>query len=408
MVGMAVFATWPLTVLLTSFLLAGSPAVQAQTAPVPLRIGVLTDMSGVYSEASGAGSLEAARLAAEDLGNTVNGRRIEILSADCQNKPDVGAAIARRWYDQDGVGVIAEGCNSAVALAVQQLTRERDRIALWSGPGSSALTGRYCSPNGIQWTYDTYALANALARDVVGSGGKTWFFVTADYAFGQALEADATAVVTAAGGRVVGSVKHPLGTTDFSSYLLEAKASGADVIALANASTDTTTAVKQAAEFGFTGGRQRLTALLMLITDVRAVGLEAAQGLTLAESFYWDRDEESRAFGRRFFGRVGRMPTMMQAGVYSAVQHYLRSVVTTKTDETGPVLAEMRRTPVQNAVTREGHIRVDGRMSADMLVLRVKSPAASKEMWDIFDVVRTIPGEKAYRPIAEGGCTLGK
>lgn len=397
--------SWIAVIMLT-FGAAQTPATLAQSMPAPLRVGVLTDMSGVYSEASGAGSVEAARMAAEEIGGTVGGRRIEILSADCQNKPDIGVAIARRWYDQEDVSVLAEGCNSAVALAVQQLTRDRNRIALWSGPGSSALTGRACSPNGVQWTYDTYALANALAKDVVGHGGKTWFFITADYAFGQALEADATAVVLAAGGRVVGSVKHPLGATDFSSYLLQAKASGADVVALANASVDTATAVKQAAEFGVGGDKQRLTALLMLITDVRAVGLEAAQGLLLAESFYWNRDEESRVFGRRFFAKVGRMPTMMQAGVYSAVQHYLKSVAAAGTDEAGTVLATMRRTPVQNAVTRNGTIRPDGRMSAEMLVLRVKAPSASTEAWDTFDVVRVIPGEQAYRTMAEGGCSL--
>ena len=384
----------------------GLVAVHAQQSAKPVRIGVLTDMTGVYSSASGSGSVEAAKMAVEEVGSLVAGRPVEVLSADCQNKPDIGVAVARNWYDQEGVGVIAEGCNSAVALAIQQLTRDRNRIALWSGPGSSALTGRACSPNGIQWTYDTYALANALARDVVGRGGKTWFFITADYAFGQALEADATAVVQAAGGRVIGSVKHPLGATDFSSYLLQAKASGADVVALANASVDTATAVKQAAEFGVGTDGQTLTALLMLITDVRAVGLEAAKGLLLAESFYWDRDEQSRAFGRRFYARVGRMPTMMQAGVYSAVQHYLRAVAATRSDQTDLVLAEMRRTPVDNAVTHGGVIRPDGRMSADMLVLKVKAPAASREPWDVFDVVRVIPGEQAYRTLAEGGCSL--
>ena len=347
-------------------------------------------------------------MAVEEIGSVAAGRPVEVLSADCQNKPDVGVAIARNWYDQEGIDVIAEGCNSAVALAIQQLTRDRNRIALWSGPGSSALTGRACSPNGIQWTYDTDALANALARDVVGRGGKTWFFITADYAFGQALEADATAVVQAAGGRVIGSVKHPLGATDFSSYLLQAKASGADVVALANASVDTATAVKQAAEFGVGTDGQTLTALLMLISDVRAVGLDAAKNLLLAESFYWDRDEQSSEFGRRFYARVGRMPTMMQAGVYSAVQHYLRAVTATGSDQTDIVLAEMRRTPVQNAVTHGGVIRPDGRMSADMLVLKVKAPSASREPWDVFDVIRVIPGDQAYRTLAEGGCSLAK
>ena len=391
---------------ITLFLQIGPVAAHAQQPATPIRIGVLTDMTGVYSSASGAGSVEAAKMAVEEAGGRAAGRTVEVLSADCQNKPDVGVAIARNWFDQEGVGVIAEGCNSAVALAIQQLTRDRNRIALWSGPGSSALTGRACSPNGIQWTYDTYALANALARDVVGRGGKTWFFITADYAFGQALEADATAVVRAAGGRVIGSVKHPLGATDFSSYLLQAKASGADVVALANASVDTATAVKQAAEFGVGTGGQTLTALLMLISDVHAVGLDAAQGLLLAESFYWNRDVQSRAFGSRFYARVGRMPTMMQAGVYSAVQHYLRSVSATGSDKTETVLAEMRRTTVHNDVTHDGIIRPDGRMSADMLVLKVKAPSASTGPWDVFDVVRVIPGEQAYRTLAEGGCAL--
>jgi branched-chain amino acid transport system substrate-binding protein len=387
-------------------LAAGAAPAAAQMSDGVIRLGMLGDMTGLYADAGGPGNVEALRLAAEDFGGAVAGAPIDVVFADCQNRADVGTSIARRWYDQDGVDAVFDGCNSAVALAVQEITREKDRVAFWSGPGTSALTGRNCSPNGIHWTYDTYALGRAVAQGAVAAGARDWFFLTADYAFGHALERDATAFVASAGGRVVGGVRHPLGTSDFSSFLLQAQASGASAVGLANATSDTTNSIKQAAEFGLLDGTRRLVGLLVLLTDVHSLGLQTAQGLTLAETYYWDLDDGTRAFARRFEERIGRKPTMMQAGVYSAAVHYLESIRLAGTDAAGPVLADMRSRPVENAVTRGGRVREDGRMVADVHVFEVKPPEASRGPWDYYRLVRTIPGDQAYRPLSESDCPL--
>jgi branched-chain amino acid transport system substrate-binding protein len=385
------------------------PTAQAQISDDVVKIGLLTDMSSLYSEATGAGSAEAIRLAIADFGGKVAGKPVELLTADCQLKADVGASIANEWFDQRKVDVIVGGCNSAVALAVQDIARRKNKIALWSEAGSSDLTGKACSPTSIQWTYDTYALARAVAKGVVSEGGKTWFFLTADYAFGQSLERDASDVVTAAGGKVLGRVRHPLNTADFSSFLLQAQSSGAQIIGLANAANDMTNSIKQAAEFRIPqGGKQRLAGLLVLITDVHALGIQTTQGLVLASGFYWNRDAESRAWGKRFFEKMHRMPTMLQAGLYSAVHHYLSAVQAAGTDKTSVVLEKMRSTPVNDMMVHDGRIREDGRMIYDFLLLQVKQPSESKEPWDYYQVLRTLRGDEIFRPLAESTCPLIK
>lgn len=380
----------------------------AQISNDAVRIGVLSDMSSLYAESTGKGSLIAAQMAVADFGGTVAGKPIEVIGADHQNKPDIGASIARQWYDQDKVDAIVDVPTSSVALAVQQVTREKDKVFLMSGPGSSDLTGTQCSPNGIMWTYDTYALSKVAGTAMVQRGAKAWFFVTADYAFGDALQRDAAAVVKTAGGTVLGSVRHPLNTQDFSSYLLQAQASKAQVVALADAGGDTQTAIKQAAEFGLQQGGQQLIALLFQITDVHAVGLQAAQGMIMTEGFIWDRDDQTRAFSKRFLDKAGHMPTMIQAGVYSVVGHYLKAIQAIGTDAAKAVIAQMKATPVNDLFAHNGHIREDGRMVHDMYLVQVKTPAESKGEWDLYKVLATVPGDQAYRPLADGGCPLVK
>jgi branched-chain amino acid transport system substrate-binding protein len=390
-------------------------ASAAQQAPTPARIsddvvkiGVLNDMSSLYSDGTGKGSLTAAQMAVADFGGKVRGKPIEVISADHQNRPDLGASIARTWYDTAKVDVIVDVPTSSVALAVQQITREKNRVFLISGGGASDLTGTACSPNGIHWTYDTYALSSVAGKAMVARGDDAWFFITADYAFGQALERDAANVVKAGHGKVLGAVHAPLNTQDFSSFLLQAQASKAKVVALANAGGDTQNAIKQAYEFGLQRQGQKLLALLLNITDLHSLGIQIAQGMIATEGFYWDMNDDTRAFSKRFFMREGHMPTMIQAGVHSAVTHYLKAIDATGTDEAKAVVAQMKATPVNDFFARNGHIREDGRMVHDMYLVQVKTPAQSKSEWDLYNVLATVPGDEAYRPLAEGGCPLVK
>ncbi|MBR1204558.1 MULTISPECIES: ABC transporter substrate-binding protein [unclassified Bradyrhizobium] len=386
--------------------LAAVGSVSAQVSGDVVRIGVINDMSGLYSDLGGEGSVEAARLAIEDFGPTVLGKKIELMSADHQNKPDIASGIVRRWIDENGVDLIADGGNSATALAIQAITREKKRIFVISGPGSSDLTGKQCSPYGFHFTYSTYAEASAVTRAMLKKGADTWFFLTADYAFGHALERDASSFVTTAGSKVVGSVRHPLGASDLSSFLLQAQNSKAKVIALANAGGDTVNSLKQASEFGIgKSADQNIVALLMLITDVHSLGLEAAQGIIYATSFSWTQNEATRTFGHRFMARRrGQAPTMIQAGVYSGVMHYLKAVQAAGTDDPGAVAATMRKLPVNDFMTQNAQIREDGQMMRSMYLVQAKSPSESREPWDYEKVIATISPDEAWRPLAEGGC----
>jgi branched-chain amino acid transport system substrate-binding protein len=387
--------------LLGAAVLCASSAVRAEDGV--LRVGIITDMSGQYADGNGTGSVISAQMAAEEIGGTVAGRKIEIISADHQNKPDVAVGIVRNWIDNKGIDVIAEGVNSAVALAIQNVTREKKKIFLISGSGSSDLTGKQCSPTSVQWTYDTYASSNATAKAVVARGGTPWFFLTADYAFGQALERDATKAVNAAGGKVLGAVRHPFDTADFSSFLLQAQSSGAKVLALANAGSDFRNAVAQADEFNIRSTMQ-VVALQVTLTDVPALGLAHAHDLLFTDSFYWDRTPETRAFADEFFKRHGAMPTAYQAGVNSALRHYFKAVAATNSVETETVMAQMRKTPVNDFFAQNGVVREDGRMVHDMYLMRIKKPEESKSKWDLYEYQTTVPGDQAFRPLAEGGC----
>jgi len=388
-------------------LAAGS--ANAQVSDDVIKIGVLNDMSSLYADIGGKGSVLAAQMAAEDAGGKVLGKPIEIIGADHQNKPDVGAGIAKKWLDTDKVDTIVDVPTSSVALAVQEVTRERNKLFLMSGPASSDLTGPKCSPVGIAWTYDTYALANGTGSALVKQGEDTWFFLTSDYAFGHALERDTAAAVTKAGGKVVGAVRHPLNNSDFSSFLLQAQASKAKVIGLANAGGDTINSIKQAAEFGIISGGQKLAGLLVFSTDVHSLGLKVAQGLVITSAFDWDQNDETRAFSKRFAARNGGTPpTYTQAGVYGEVSHYLKAIKAAGTDDTAKVNAEMRKIPINDFMTKNGSIRVDGRVMRDMYLMQVKKPEESKYAWDYFKVLATIPAEKAFRPLAEGDCPLVK
>jgi branched-chain amino acid transport system substrate-binding protein len=375
-----------------------------------VKIGVLNDRSGLYADLSGQGSVIAAQMAVEDYGAAAKGLKVEIVAADHQNKPDVGSNVARQWFDIDKVDLIVDVPNSGVALAVNEIVREKNKVFINSGAGTSDLTGKACSPNTVHWTYDTWALANGTGKAVVQTGGKTWFFIVADYAFGQALERDTSAVVIANGGKVLGSVRHPLSTADFSSYLLQAQSSKAQIIGLANAGTDLTNAIKQAAEFGIVQGGQNLAGLLVFITDVHGIGLQAAQGLILTEAFYWDLNDGTRAWSKRFAERNGgKYPTMIHAGVYAAVLHYLKAVEALKSDADGAkVVAEMKRTPTDDPLFGKGTIREDGRKIHDMYLFQVKKPAESKAPYDYYTLRATIPAAEAFRPLDQGGCPLVK
>jgi len=394
--------------LVCSLLIIAAGAAQAQISDDRVKIGVFTDMSSLYADGTGKGSFVAAQMAAADFGGTVRGKPIEIIAADHQNKADIGASIARNWYDNEKVDMIIDLPNSSVAFAVQTITKDKNKLVIISGGGSSDLTGKACTTSLIHWTYDTYALSNVAGKAMVARGDDTWFFLTADYAFGQALEKDAAAVVTKAGGKVLGSVRHPLNASDFSSFLLQAQASKAKVIALANAGGDASNGVKQATEFGIPQAGQKMLALLMQITDTHALGLKDAQGLLLTEGFYWDMNDETRAFGKRFYDRVGTMPSMIHAGVYSAVSHYLKAIDKTGSDDAQTVIAQMKAMPVHDVFAKNGRIRDDGRMVHDMYLMQAKTPAESKGEWDIYKVLATVPGDEAYRPLSESECPLVK
>jgi branched-chain amino acid transport system substrate-binding protein len=373
----------------------------------PVRIGVLADMSGVYADIGGQGSVEAVRMAIEDFGGSVLGKPVEVVSADGQNKPDIAANIARNWYDS-GVDVITDIPASGMALAIMQLSKDKKKIALVTSAGSSDITGKSCSPYTAHWTWDTYAMSHGTGATIVKRGGKDWFFITADYVFGQTLERDTAAVVTANGGKVLGSVRHPLNTADFSSYLLQAQSSGAKIIGLANGGADTINSVKQAIEFGLPKSGAQLVALIAFISDIHSLGLKAAQGLMLTEAFYWDLDDATRAWSRRFYERTRRMPSMTQAGAYSAVTHYLKAVAAVGSKDADKVMAQMRATPIDDFMTHDGVLRADGRVLRDMYLFQVKTPEESKGDWDLYKLVEKIPAAEAFRPLGEGGCPLIK
>jgi branched-chain amino acid transport system substrate-binding protein len=392
-----------------AIILAMAAAIPAKAQQLSITLGVLTDMNGFVADATGRGSVVAAELAAETFMAETHGATVRVISADHQNKADIGSAIAHNWIDREGVNAILDVPFSSVALAVNEVTRGSAAAFLASGPGAVALTGERCSPNTVHWTYDTWALANGTAQALTQAGGDTWFFITADYAFGQSLEADATKVVLALGGKVLGDAKHPPSGSDFSSYLIAAQASGAKVVGLANAVTDTTNSIKQAAEFGLTsGGKQRLAALLLQVTDVNALGLQAAQGLYLTDAFYWDMNEGTRAFSSRYAARMrGGRPTSFQAGVYSSALAYLRAAKRVGSSDARKVLAEMRRAPIDDALFGNVQVRPDGRAVHTMFLFQVKAPAESKGPWDFYKLLATIPADQAFRPLGEGGCKLG-
>ena len=381
---------------------------QAQMSDGVIKIGVMNDMSGTYADLTGPGSVVAAQMAVEDFGAAAKGLKVEIVGADHQNKPDVGSNIVRQWIDVDKVDVIVDVPTSSVALAVNEIVREKNKVFLISGAAASNLTGDKCSPNTVHWTYDTWALANGTGNAIVKTGGKSWFFLTADYAFGHALERDTAAVVEKGGGKVLGKVRHPFPATDFSSFLLQAQASKAQIVGLANAGADTTNAIKQASEFGIVKGGQSLAALLIFISDVKALGLPIAQGLVFTEAWYWDLNDANRAFAQKFAPRnKGIYPSMIHAGVYSAVTHYLKAVTELKSDADGKaVVAKMKATPTDDKLFGKGTIRADGRKIHDMYLFEVKKPAESKGPWDLYKLRATIPAAEAFRPLKDGGCPL--
>ena len=391
-------------------LVAGG-AAQAAIPNGVVKVGVMSDMSGPYADLAGQGSVLAAKMAVEDyLKATKSKLKVDIVSADHQNKPDVGSSIARKWYDSEGVQAIFDVPTSSVALAVNDVTKEKNKVMVNSGAGSSDLTGKACSPNTVHWTYDTWMLAHGTGSAVVKNGGDSWFFLTADYAFGQALERDTSEVVKAAGGKVLGSVKVPMGTSDFSSFLLQAQASKAKIIGLANAGADTTNSIKQAAEFGIVKGGQKLAGLLVFITDVHGLGLQTAQGLNLTETFYWDHDDGTRAWSKRFAAaNNGKYPTMVHAGVYAGMLHYLKAVDAIQDDTDGvKVVNEMKKLPTDDPLFGKGMIRVDGRKIHPAYLFEVKKPSESKGPWDLYKLQQTIPADKAFRPLNEGNCPMVK
>jgi branched-chain amino acid transport system substrate-binding protein len=381
-------------------------AADAQMSGNPIKIGVLSDFGGVYKDVGGQGSIEAAKLAAEEFGGKIGNNKIEIVSADGQNKPDVASAIARQWYDQDGVDIIVELPASTVALAVQDVARERRKISVTTGGGTTELTGKACSPTGFHWVWDTYAMSYGTGKAIVKAGGKSWFFITGDFAAAKSLQTGATAAIQAAGGSVLGSALAPFQTVDFSSQLLNAQQSGAQVVAMANAGQDVINAIKQTAEFGLTP-KQQIVGLIIYITDINSLGLKATAGMRFMTGFYWDADEQSRAWSRKFAARMGgAMPTMSQAGVYSSVRHYLQAVKDSGTDDGPKVAAQMKATPINDMFAHNGHLRADGLMVHDLRLVQVKSPAESKEPWDYYETVAIVPGDEAFLSLAQGGCPL--
>jgi branched-chain amino acid transport system substrate-binding protein len=390
--------------MLASGLIAG--AAQAQISDDEIRIGYLADMSGTYRDLSGPGGLEALNMAVEDFGGQVNGKKIVVFSADDLNKPDVGANTVRQWVDERNVDMVTGMVASSVVLAASKVVEQSGKLALISGAAASSLTNEYCSPNHIHWTYDSYALANGTAKSVLASGGKNWFILTADYAFGHAMEKDITKVVQSDGGKVVGTVRHPFPSSDFSSYILQAQGSGADVIAFANAGADTVNSLMTASQFGVAQSGQKLAGMVVFLNDIHAMGLDVTQGLMLTTGWYWDMNDESRAWAQRYYKRFGKMPGMVPAGIYSATTNYLNAIKATGSDEAQAVRTQMMATPVNDMFAKNGKIRADGRMVHDMYLAQVKTPAESKGEWDLYKIVSTIPGDEAYRPMSESTCKL--
>ena len=393
--------------LLTAAIPGPALSQDKSAASASFKIGVLGDQSGVYENISGKGAVEAVKMAVEDFGGTVLGRKIEVVVADHQNKADIASSLARRMYDVDGVEMINDIVGSAAALATIDMARQKNRIAIVNSASSSEITGAKCTPNSVHYTIDTYALAKGTGSAVVAQGGQDWFFVTADYSYGHSIEKDVGAVVNSKGGKIVGSVRHPIGTSDFSSFLLQAQASKARIIALANAGADTVNALKTAREFGLgADGRQSLVGMLVFIGDIHALGLDVAKDLILTTAFYWDLNDETRAWSERFYKRVGKMPQMTHAGDYSSTMHYLKSVQKAGTADAPAVMKAMRDTPVNDFFAKNGRIREDGLMIHDLLLVKVKQPAESKRAWDYYKVLSVIPGDEVYRPLADSPCPL--
>jgi branched-chain amino acid transport system substrate-binding protein len=387
----------------------GLAATASAQEPPVFRVGVLNDQSGLYADIAGPGAVEAARMAVEDFGPERKGFRVEVLAADHQNKPDIGAGIARRWFDQDGVDAIVDVPTSSIALAVSEIAKERNKTLLITSAGTSDLTGKACTANTVHWTYDTYALANGTAKAIIGGGGKAWYFLTADYAFGHALERDASGIVEANGGTIVGRTRAPFQANDFAAFLLEAQASKAQVVALANSGGDTINSVKQAGEFGLTK-TQKLAGLLVFLSDVHGIGLETAQGLLLTEAFYWDLNEGTRAWARRFAARNGgRYPTMNQAGTYAALLHWMKALEALPREKARSgtaVIEQMKALPTDDPLFGKGHIRADGRKIHDMYLFTVKAPGETRGPYDYYKLVSTIPGDQAFRPLDQSACPL--
>jgi branched-chain amino acid transport system substrate-binding protein len=397
-------------VLAAAALIVGTLAAQAQekVSDGVVKIGMLEDMSSIYADITGIGAVTAAKMAVEDFGGKVLGKPIEVISADHQNKPDIAAATARDWFDTQHVDAILDVAASATALAAIEVAKVKNKIIVLNGPGTTRITNEACTPVSVHYTYDNYALSHGTGAAMVKAGYDTWFFITADYAFGHDLEQVTSNVIDADGGKVLGSVHVPINTLDFSSALLQAQSSKAKVIGLANAGADTTNSIKQAAEFGIVRGGQKLAGLLIFINDVNTLGLEAAQGLLLTNAFYWDRNDESRAWAERFFQRTGKMPNMTQAGIYSSTTHYLEAVAAAGTDETKAVMEKMRANQIDDFFVKNGKIREDGRMVHEMYLYEVKKPTESKKPWDYYKLVATIPADQAFQPLSESKCPLVK
>jgi branched-chain amino acid transport system substrate-binding protein len=389
--------------LVVSGLLVGAPA-SAQG----VKIGILNDQSGVYADYGGKGSIEAAKMAIEDFGGSVLGQKIDLVTADHQNKPDLAGNIARRWYDSEGVDMITDLTTSSVALAVQGIAAEKKKIDIVVGAVTSAITGAACTPYGFLWARDTHALAVSTGGALVKTGGDTWYFITVDYAFGHAMEEDASSVIEAGGGKVLGHVLYPLNAPDFSSFLLQAQSSKAKIIGLANGGTDAVNSIKQAAEFGIVAGGQRLAAFALTAAEVHGLGLQAAQGLVLTESYYWDLNDRTREFGDRYYKRTGRMPNTIQAGTYSATLQYLKAVKAAGTKDSDSVVKKLKELPVDDAFASHGHVQANGRMVSDLYLFEVKKPAESKRDWDYYNLLATVPGDTAYLTAANSGCPLTK
>lgn len=381
---------------------------QAQQPSLPLKIGVLADFASVYSDIGGQGNVEATKIAIEEFGGQMFGKPIELVTADALNKADVAATITRKWYEAENVDMIIDMPTSATALAGMEMSKQFEKIMIVTDAASSDITGKSCSPYTAHWTYDTYGNAHTVGSAIVKQGGDSWYFITADYLFGHSIERDTGDVVRAAGGRIVGSSKHPLNTADFSSFLLQAQASKAKIVGLANGGGDTINTIKQASEFGIVAGGQKLAGIVMFISDIHSLGLKMAQGLIITEAYYWDLNDRTRAFGKKFYDKMKRMPTMNQAATYSATLHYLNAVKAAGTRATKPVLAKMRETPVRDAFTDNGVLREDGRMVHSMFLLEVKKPEESKAPWDYYKVLAEVPGEQVFRPMKDGGCQYVK